>query len=59
MVSSRKVGPSATFIVFTRDEQSGAFAESGFEFAAFLPQQVLEGTAGEEEDGRPVLPPTR
>jgi hypothetical protein len=58
MVSVRKVGPNADFMVFTRDE-TGAFAESGFEFAVFLPEQELEGTAGGEEDGRPQLPPTR
>jgi hypothetical protein len=59
MVSARKVGPGADFMVFTRDEQTGAFAETGFEFAVFLPKQALEGTAGGEEDGRPQLPPTR
>jgi hypothetical protein len=58
-VSARKVGPSAEFMVFTRDEQTGAFAESGFEFAVFLPEQELEGTAGREQDSRPQLPPTR
>lgn len=45
-MSARKVGPSANFMVFTRDEQSGAFAEYGFEFAVFLPEHELEGTAG-------------
>jgi hypothetical protein len=59
MVSVRKVGPSADFMVFTRDEQTGAFAESSFEFAVFLPEQELEGTAGENKSGRPQLPPTR
>jgi hypothetical protein len=59
MVTARKVGPSANFMVFTRDEQTGAFADSGFEFAVFLPEQELEGTAGEAGDGRPQLPPTR
>jgi hypothetical protein len=59
LVSARKVGPSADFVVFTRDEQTGAFAETGFEFAVFLPKQELEGTAGEEEGGRERLPPTR
>jgi hypothetical protein len=59
MVSARKAGPRADFMVFTRDEQSGAFAETGFEFAVFLPKQALEGTASGEEDGRPQLPPTR
>jgi hypothetical protein len=44
--------------VFTRDEQSGAFADSGIELAVFLPEQELEGTAGEQGDGRPQLPPT-
>jgi hypothetical protein len=59
LVSVRKVGPSADFVVFTRDEQTGAFAETGFEFAVFLPKQELEGAAGEEEGGRERLPPTR
>ena len=59
MVSARKFGPSADFMVFTRDKQTGAFAETGFELAVFLSKQALEGTAGEEEGGRPVLPPTR
>jgi hypothetical protein len=59
MVSARKMGPGAEFVVFTRDGQTRAFKETGFEFAVFLPQQELEGTAGDEEDGRPVLPPTR
>jgi hypothetical protein len=58
-VSARKVGPNAEFMVFTRDEQTGAFAEAGFEFAVFLPEQELEGTGGEQGDGRPQLPPTR
>jgi hypothetical protein len=58
MVSARKVGPSADFVVFTRDEQTRAFAEAGFEFAVFLPKQELEGT-GSEEDSRPELPRTR
>lgn len=59
IVSARKVGPSADFVVFTRDEQTGAFAETGFEFAVFLPEQELEGTAGEGKSGRAQLPPTR
>jgi hypothetical protein len=57
-VSTRKA-PESGFIVFTRDAQSGEFEESGFEFAVYLPKQLLEGTAGEAEDGRPKLPPTR
>jgi hypothetical protein len=58
-VSARKVGPQSEFVVFTRDAQSGDFAESGFELAVYLPKQVLEGTAGQAEDGRLKLPPTR
>jgi hypothetical protein len=59
MVSARKVGPEAEFVVFTRDAQTGAFAETGFEFAAFVPKQDLESAAGEEQQGRPQLPGTR
>jgi hypothetical protein len=60
-VSARKVGPQADFVVFTRDAQTGDFAQTGYEFAVFFPQQDVEGAAGEEEveGGRPVLPPTR
>ena len=60
-VSARKVGPQADFVVFTRDAQTGGFAQTGYEFAVFFPQQDVEGAAGEEEDAdpRPVLPPTR
>jgi hypothetical protein len=61
LVSARKVGPRADFVVFTRDAQTGGFAQTGYEFALFVPQQDVEGAAGEGEegDGRPVLPPTR
>jgi hypothetical protein len=58
-VSVRKVGPAAEFMVFTREAQSGDLAESAFELAVYLPKQVLEGTAGETDDGRMKLPPTR
>jgi hypothetical protein len=58
-VSTRKMGPEAEFVVFTRDAQTGDFADTGFEFAAFLPKQDLEATAGDDEDGRPELPGTR
>jgi hypothetical protein len=59
VVSARKVAPSADFMVFTRDEHTGAFAESGFELAVFLPKQELEGTAGQERDDRLELPRTK
>jgi hypothetical protein len=59
MVSARKVGPSADFLVFTRDAQSRAFAAAGFELAVFLPKRALGGPTGEEGDGRPVLPRTK
>jgi hypothetical protein len=58
-VSVQKVGPDSEFVVFTRDAQSGTFAESAFELAVYLPKQVLERTAGDAENGRPKLPPTR
>jgi hypothetical protein len=58
-VSARKVGPDAEFVVFTRDAQTGDFADTGFEFAVFLPEQDLESTAGDDEDTRPQLPGTR
>jgi hypothetical protein len=57
-VSSRKMGPEAEFVVFTRDTQSGNFADNGFEFAVFLPRQELEVTAGDEQ-GRRHLPGTK
>jgi hypothetical protein len=57
-VSARKMGPEAEFVVFTRDAQTGDFADAGFEFAVFLPKQDLEATAGDDE-GRPALPGTR
>jgi hypothetical protein len=57
-VSTRKMGPEAEFVVFTRDAQTGEFAEAGFEFAVFLPKQDLEATAGDDE-GRPELPGTK
>jgi hypothetical protein len=59
MVSARKIGPEADFMVFTRDATTGDFADTGFEFAAFLPQQDLESSAGDDETGRPQLPGTR
>jgi hypothetical protein len=60
-VSARKVGPRADFIVFTRDAQTGDFAQTGYEFAVYFPQQDVEGAAGEGEEGgaRQELPPTR
>jgi hypothetical protein len=58
-VSARKVGPRADFVVFTRNAQTGAFAETGFELAVFLPKEALESAAGDEEKGRKKLPPTR
>ena len=57
-VSSRKMGPEAEFVVFTRDAQTGNFADNGFEFAVFLPRQELEATAGDEQ-GRRQLPGTK
>lgn len=57
-VSARKMGPEAEFVVFTRDAQTGDFADTGFEFAVFVPRQELEATAGDEE-GRPQLPGTK
>jgi hypothetical protein len=58
-VTVRKMGPEAEFVVFTRDAKTGEFADTGFEFAVFLPKRDLEATAGEDEDGRPELPGTR
>jgi hypothetical protein len=59
VVSVRKAGPEANFVVFTRDQQSGQFAETGFELAVFLPARQLEGAAGKLQDTREQLPPTR
>jgi hypothetical protein len=59
MVSARKMGPRAEFLVFTRDGQTGTFAGTGFEFAVFLPQQDVKRTTAEAENGRPQLPGTR
>jgi hypothetical protein len=56
--SARKMGPKAEFVVFTRDAQTGDFADSGFELAIFLPKQDLEATAGDDE-GRRELPGTK
>jgi hypothetical protein len=58
-VSARKMGPEAEFVVFTRDTQTGEFADAGFEFAAYLPKEDLEATAGDDKEGRPALPGTR
>jgi hypothetical protein len=58
-VSARKMGPEAEFVVFTRDAQTGEFADAGFEFAAYLPKEDLEATAGDDKEGRPALPGTR
>jgi hypothetical protein len=59
VVSVRKTGPEANFVVFTRDQQTDQFAETGFEFAVFVPKRQLEGAAGEQRNEREQLPPTR
>jgi hypothetical protein len=58
-VSARKVGPGMEFMVFSRDAQTGEFADAGFELAVFLPKQDLEATAADDDRGRPELPGTR
>jgi hypothetical protein len=58
-VSARKVGPGMEFMVFSRDTQTGEFADAGFELAVFLPKQDLEATAADDDRGRPELPGTR
>jgi uncharacterized iron-regulated membrane protein len=58
-VSARKMGPEAEFVVFTRNARTGEFAYAGFVFAAYLPKEDLEATAGDDEEGRPALPGTR
>jgi hypothetical protein len=59
VVSVRKTGPEANFVVFTRDQQTDQFAETGFEFAVFVPKRQLEGAVAKQQDERDQLPPTR